>query len=451
MPSALLMLFPLAWVVGVSFLLPGLAILMLLRRPSRIPAQAQFFFLVPAMLCISLLLSILQFGMSDRSVSAAYNVFVWIGGVSLMVVVQREGTATFLGTARSQLPGRVTFIACFILAAGFAPFVLWIAGILPPDSTLPTLLGLLSEQSLPGILRFYSVIELVRPDFLLNQHTVRFNSIGIYPNEGALLAGGWGLLWLAFRVRSQRGIKHAWIIDLITFLVVLLTASRGSAIAYLMAALLVSIPTLGRSRPSQAANAGLRALLLIVAIGIGLSQSSAFLEVLGDVRFGSSVHRINSYAYAVQLTLDRGLFLGLGVKPFDELAFRFPIGSHSTLISAFTKGGLLTVLAVVTAIFGATKPYLRSVVFGFGVLGERDRAEVRTTKYFARATIFGLLWCLFEDVDAPALGAMTFFSILGLGLCWSRFLASRKTEPAQSGMSIRSHTAKHLAVENRSN
>ena len=101
--------------------------------------------------------------------------------------------------------------------------------------------------------------------------------------------------------------------------------------------------------------------------------------------------------------------LGLGVKPREE-GNHIAIGSHSTLVSSFTKGGILGFVLIMTYLF--VLPMLRWLTFlsvGYGT--ERDcsydwRAELRI---MLNLQIAIWVWLCFEDIDAPGTAATLIF------------------------------------------
>jgi hypothetical protein len=101
----------------------------------------------------------------------------------------------------------------------------------------------------------------------------------------------------------------------------------------------------------------------------------------------------------------------LGVKPLQEPDhLKIPVGSHSTPISIFTKGGFLSLCIFFLFTVMIFLKALRSTwLLDRGHGSRQSRARLTTTLQIVVLTLF---WLTTKDIDAPAYGCfMAFFSI----------------------------------------
>ena len=76
----------------------------------------------------------------------------------------------------------------------------------------------------------------------------------------------------------------------------------------------------------------------------GVRYFDVLVHELGAMRNGSTGSRMLSYQLALQMTLEHNPITGLGYKPRIPELLHIPIGSHSSIISMFTKGGSVALL-----------------------------------------------------------------------------------------------------------
>jgi hypothetical protein len=423
----LLVLFPVGWLSGLSFLLP---LVIVPLAAYRLRHKVDWIILVaaalPCFLALSLLLRTVHAGVDLRTLAAVYNIYVLTGGVAFFGLMRYAIAQDLQRGGFGKLRSWAMLVFLVAALAGITPFLLYLAGFLDKWTVVPTLFGLVGREGAVGILTFYTQVILSRPDWFF-MPTVRFPGMGIYPTEGAMIVTGWALLALAMRTHHGLRFRARMGWELIALLAVALTASRAMTLAFVVSALLVMIPSFGgRARPALLVNASLRlSLLVLLALAAYFVLLENALSVFHDARPSSSATRLDSYRVAVDWVLQENLLFGLGIKPLDGSITHIPIGSHSTFVSMFTKGGLLSLSAFVVAAIVLAWPTLKSMIFGFGVLGESSAREIAISKLLARAVLVGLAWSVMADIDAPVLGCLTFFGIMGAGWAWASYLHSK--------------------------
>jgi hypothetical protein len=108
---------------------------------------------------------------------------------------------------------------------------------------------------------------------------------------------------------------------------------------------------------------------------------------------------------AIDETLSSNPAFGLGIKPREEIS-HIAVGSHSTFVSAFTKGGILGLALVFSYL--VILPALRwlRLFMASGGLDDRTRLQLRALVTL-QVTVWA--WLTFEDIDAPATAAILIF------------------------------------------
>jgi hypothetical protein len=268
---------------------------------------------------------------------------------------------------------------------------------------------------LPGVLSFYSHVALSSVDWTGDNPSLRIIGLGIYATEGALLllvVGLFGAIYLANR-RRWLGVA---LVELAIFAMLVLTASRTTALAYI-----VSLPLLLTlaGRRVVGATLLLAPVLLAGCIVFGTHAAdlmAALFTRISEARPGSSAGRFANYTLAIDLVREHNVLTGLGVKPRDDAISEIPIGSHSTWISMFTKGGLIA-LAALSAVYLALLGKVAASQFTL-LLGPTGSNPARAAElvYLSRCVLVVLVWWLTEDFDAAAYQAV--MAGLSFGLFW---------------------------------
>jgi hypothetical protein len=170
---------------------------------------------------------------------------------------------------------------------------------------------------------------------------------------------------------------------------------------------------------------GAIAVALMLVVQAGLSNVEQY-------RAYSSESRFNNYVRAFNQTLTSNPVFGLGFKPREE-DNHIAVGSHSTLVSSFTKGGTLAASLVVAYLFFV--PAVRWIAV-FGVAGPDDAVQRRRLQS-ERRVLLNLqvaiwVWVCFEDIDAPAAAATLIFLAFAFIEAASRSARSRLPDAVKS-------------------
>jgi len=120
--------------------------------------------------------------------------------------------------------------------------------------------------------------------------------------------------------------------------------------------------------------------------------------------------------------------IGLGIKP-REAGRHIAVGSHSTFVSSFTKGGSLA-LGLAFA-YLVVHPALRWLTISAGQTGLRQGAKAELRILF-RLQVTIWTWLAFEDIDAPATAAMLLFLAFALIESVSQLARTRDGDFANS-------------------
>ena len=148
---------------------------------------------------------------------------------------------------------------------------------------------------------------------------------------------------------------------------------------------------------------------------VDLFQASA--HSVAEARAGSTATRLETYTLAIRMVLEQNLIFGLGIKPVDVSLAEIPIGSHSSVISTFTRGGLIG-LALFLAFYLTVAVRMMVVQVAAFTRSARLTIESRLELVFlARAIFIILIWYLTEDLDVPLYH--TLLSGLIIGIFWN--------------------------------
>lgn len=390
--AGIVLTIPLHWVLGTT--LPWLyattfAILLLATvKPGLL--EVAFSALIASLLA-GLVIAIGAGVPGGRVVAAAYNLSV------LVVLIAHINGSRGLGRRGDPRPIYRAAVWCLALQASVIGavygFSLWTGSYELEFRTL--ILG--SLGSLPGVLELYATAALSMTDWTSAGAEARIVGFGAYATEGALIFLVVGLL-ASIHVRAKHGTIGLLVVEAIVFAGLMAMASRTTLAAYFLS-LTLCIGLLGRRGLKAAillAPAGVGGLFLLAFVGPDLAAD--LFARLNEARPGSSATRFSSYQLALEMTWKENPLTGLGVKPLDP-AFGIPIGSHSSIVSAFTKGGVLGLSAlafvytvVATLLIRGQTRLLRDQI------PAKERLELVA---LSRAAFAILIWWLSEDLDAP--------------------------------------------------
>lgn len=356
---------------------------------------------VPATLTLSLLAAILFKGeASSRAISALYNILVWVSGYGIVRYLRshlQASSSLLISILNSAKIPSIFLIA--LLSIGT------IAGVwLPNGISWPTLLGIFTPTKLPGLISTSQLALVTRPDFIMGLTIPRGTAMSPYPNAAAvslIILTAW--TYLAIMRQKNSTLRFAKITFLLAggFIALISTGSRSALFGVILASILVGLV---QKRPIW------RLTAFVILIGVA-TLGLALGSTVSDVRDNSSATRFGNYSLAFDTVTSIDPVLGLGVKP--DWGEDIPLGSHSTIISSFTKGGTIGLLAVVMAILVLP---IRDLWKAKEALQRTDesasaRRLVRVLFIIQFTVVF---WVLLEDLDAPPLASYLIFVHLGL-------------------------------------
>jgi hypothetical protein len=394
--SLVLLLAPLWWVLGfdlivytsISFLLFMTGIM-----PRKFDAWGWIILLLCSYLTVRAGFYIAGGGSTFRALAAVNNVAVLVACL-FFYQTARHAPADILSRWPLARPAFVIFI---FLALGVIISMAW--ALITQQTTLEgtTLLGMLTPPS-QGLLEQHRVFSIFNTDWATGEATPRSTLMAPYPTATAanlvLLATG--------AMLALKPIQRQWrvLLEILLWVALLFTLTRSVFGGLLITSGLALFWLAKPSAKFLMVVLGLVLLVLILASGV--------LDFMSGFREGSNSLRFHNYQLAVDLVSHQAPLFGLGVKPEGVDIGGIPLGSHSTLVSLFTKGGLIALCLTICAFF----------VWPL-VLAARVARDINLDNYtkfvLMRACMLPLIWLLFEDIDAVALNAV----LLGIVLGWA--------------------------------
>jgi len=333
-----------------------------------------------------------------RLVAALYNLSLWICG--LLILQQVRHLLKTMPAARPHLlRSCYSAFVLFAVVSWGALVAAYLHGNFSQEYT--SLFGATLGDLVPksaSLIRQSATLNFSRPDWGLPGISMpRIMVYGPYPTAtGAVAAvlGSLALLHLNGRPRVRRW--HVVAIELIVLASIASTLTRSILGGWVVGAILANL-VFGTSWRRIAACGAILAGLLAVAYSNVTSAA--------QYRSYSTESRFENYDRAIAQTLATNPLLGLGIKPREE-DLHIAVGSHSTFVSTFTKGGALTL--AVAAAWLVLIPGLRWVraSASAAVPSARAKAEMRI---LLNLQIAIWVWLCFEDLDAPATASMLIF------------------------------------------
>lgn len=270
--------------------------------------------------------------------------------------------------------------------------------------------------NLPGILGQYADNTIITADWINGANQLRIHGFGAYPTDSAVQVVLLGLLACIYCAR--RNMVWALVLVELSILPALFPiGSRTAGLAYVVSFVMM-VSVIPRTFGFLSLILG---PVLIAGMFVAFPYVGDFTQGLftffTEARAGSTESRLNSYTTAIRTVLDNNVLIGLGIKPFDPFNPGIPIGSHSSVISMFTKGGLVG-LAFFLLLFVSL--VIRMVVTNLVLFAARDRIDFATRcelVLLCRVIFVWLVWTLTEDFDAPMYPAL--IAGLSVGLFWA--------------------------------
>jgi hypothetical protein len=423
-----LLLLPFNWLLGTALLWVYAVAAILLLSLQRLSLLEGVYGFLSAVLVFALVIAMANEGgiPADRILASIYN---------LTIVAVLAAFANF-GRKTQLRPTGPTPLSRKIYRAAFWCFVVQIAWIGAVQlyvvatgymqiETKTLVMGALGE--LPGVLAQYSKLSIVITDWLNTGPDTRIIGFGVYATEGALLVLLVGLL-----AAIHAGAERRWLllvgIEIMIAVALVEMASRTTLLAYLI--------SLGLMAALWARRLSSTLLLLAPVIIVGAVIAAIYgpdflknaVSAANEARAGSSSERFKSYLLALDLVRETNILTGLGVKPRDDSILTIPIGSHSSFVSTFTKGGLVGLGAMIAIYVVLLWRIVRSQLLLLRAASQGRDPRALELAYLSRCVLVLLTWWVTEDFDAPAHGAA--LAGLAIGLFWG--LVERRPAVARS-------------------
>ena len=245
-------------------------------------------------------------------------------------------------------------------------------------------------------------LSLTASDWLNSQQTVRVVVLAPYPT--ALAGTALGLMVLA----------HTWIYPgsragILLLLAAVATALTSASRMGIASVVLYAMMLLWLRLPLRAIQKVALAFVLMALAFVGL-WVSGIAEAIGqrilDARSDSTLLRFLVYQESIARALGNNPLIGEGVKVRGLTGF-IPLGSHSTYIGLFYRGGLVTLAVAFAA----------GLMIASGALAMRNSGDPwlrsRSHVVIAGVTSFGAFLAI-ADIDAPQFLCMLFFLIVSI-------------------------------------
>lgn len=326
-----------------------------------------------------------------RFLAAYYNLTVFIASFVLMLAVRRQLEVD--PDALSLLKaGTISFVGLFV--------VVWICVVFAFATRqftieFPSVFGLVVGHHVPDsapLIRDSTVLTFSRPDWGLSGFpTPRIALYGPYPTAAAATVAVLGTMTLLYVQRRGRARDILIpLLELMILMTIATTLTRSILGGWLIGAVTANLVFGTAIRRILAAG--------VILLGIVLAPNIQHASHAVEYRSYSTESRFENYFYAAEQTFRKNAAFGLGIKPREE-ENHIAVGSHSTFVSFFTKGGAL-VLSIAVIYFLLIPMFRWFVVIKSGVPPRgTTRAELRI---LLNLQIAIWIWLFFEDIDAPA-------------------------------------------------
>jgi hypothetical protein len=393
---------PLWWMLGVDFAMPlllALALLLASPEPHRRFTLSDHLLagIIAVLGAAAYVNGFLLSQATMRFLASIYNLSIWFCGLVLLqqaryLIGDDTSRRALLRTAFWSFLLMTLFVwGSFAAAYAVHHFAL----------QAPSLFGLFFGHAIPEgapLIKQSTTLVFTRPDWgLPGVPMPRVVVYGPYPTATAAAAavlGTFALLHLYTydRISTLRVVALEGLI----FCTLAATLTRSILAGWVLGAIVGNL--IFGSPWRRILACGALAAALLGAAAANLSGAVQYREYSSESRFANYVH-------ALDQTLLSHPVLGLGVKPREE-GNHIAVGSHSTFVSSFTKGGALALSLVVAYL--VLIPGLRwlNAAASLAVRPARRRAELRVL-FTLQVALW--VWICFEDIDAPASAAMLIF------------------------------------------
>lgn len=394
---------PVVWALGVAPVAACFFAALFFRYRSRARTPEIALLAVGVALLVSMVIAATKGAPSDRLLAAGYNLIVLLCACCALNF-GRKVDLTFARSGNRRMQA-VAFFFFYAASIGIA----FVIGSQWPEAEIsfPALVTSMFGEDLPGLLGSYATARLSGADWDSGSVVPRPLAFGVYFNEGALMF----LLCGVVALLASRAKPVTWAISFCLAAGLITLGSRMLLIASILASTVALVARTPASKEVRILIASVGLVVAILAIALNPNKVDLVVDQVVAAREESSAARFLSYSVAVDETWRQSPVVGLGIKPRDDSLLRIPIGSHSTVVSTFTKGGIL-------ALFPLLIFYAYVVIAAFRLLFmDHGAGTYRKAQVALGATALIILaWMLVQDFDAPIYGSMLAFTVLGSAL-----------------------------------
>lgn len=281
--------------------------------------------------------------------------------------------------------------------------------------SFPTVLGLVSPVSLPGIAERSMIAEVIRPDWGFGAFAMpRPLTFAPWYTAGAMTIFASGLYYMMARVAQGARIRTEVLLEGLIFFLLFIALSRTTLAMY----------GLGFMLGAFIFRDSARTLFVFLLLGIGALALLAVGINFNPLEFRnySTETRFSAYRLGIEYSIDRSFLFGIGYKPHSS-EVNVPIGSHSSFISFIVRGGLPAGVIFFFAF------YIFPLLRWLQKIPQLRKLDLRRRKIAQFAFRFQILiwgWLPFQEVDTAAIASTLVF----IGLAINLVLVERLTSPA---------------------
>lgn len=408
----LTILIPICWALGVDFLFPFFIVVMVSREFVRLTFEETLILF----LCFWLSLSLLVSGVtSGARVSAAlYSICLLFSCVIISQSVRyrlvRVSHEVMFEAVRRAFGFLFACCTIFIFIGLFIGFVIG-----EMNFNFPTLLGMISPVTLPGIAERSMIAEIIRPDWGFGSFAMpRPLTFAPWYTAGAMTVFVSGIFYLMARVALGARFRAEVLIEALILVLLFFSLSRTIMGMYVVGFVFGAVIFRDQARMFILAILTVILLIILFSIGIGIN--------LLEFRSYSTETRFSAYVLGLDYAADRSVFFGIGYKPHSS-EVSVPIGSHSSFISFFVRGGGPALLLFFFAF------YLFPLVRWLPVVLRQSNLTVTQRKVAQFGFRFQIMlwgWLPFQEIDTAAIATTLIFVCLAINYSLQRgFLSNR--------------------------
>ena len=407
--SITILLIPLWWLLGVDIIIYPIISTILFLNVNRKSSLSTLLFMLSTYLIVNCAIRLAWGGDSFRTLASAYNGILLLCGAMILTSSQYYFESAFASNkealAKFSNLNRKIFYVMFSIVI-FTTSYCYVTSTF--ELSMPTLFGLLTPDMGGNLLGSAQSASFIKTDWAMGEMSPRSTAFAPYPNASVFVLVMLGL-FSQLKNENLNNINSA-IITCAIFICFFAFSSRTALGGFIMGTSVSII--LFRSTLSK-----------IFIISCGVAVIVLGLLYLGDLsnglisyRAGSNSLRFLNYETAIRTVFTENLFFGLGIKPIDESIAGIPLGSHSTFVSIFTKGGLIALIP--TLFVFVILPFLLFYRLFYFHQKKPEVRELYGSKIYhlCRIQIFMWTWICFEDIDAVAIVVFLTFLYYGYTL-----------------------------------